>query len=113
MYAMTWTPLGSTPPALGDRSCLGCAFGADPVFEPATPKDVVLTTIMALVQKYFPQANEAMAQAFAEEIKPELPRLVWQMAAPIAVAMMLAVGVLWFATRAPAPPSRPRKKRRR
>ena len=113
MYAMTttWTPLGTATPAM-ERSCMGCAFGED-VLQPATTKDVILTTIMALVQKHFPQANEAMAQAFAEEIKPELPRLVAQMAAPIAVAMMLAVGVLWFATRAPSPTPRPRTRRRR
>ena len=113
MYAMTttWTPLGTATPAM-ERSCMGCAFGED-VLQPATTKDVILTTIMALVQKHFPQANEAMAQAFAEEIKPELPRLVAQMVAHRRAVLTRALGALWVATTTPSQTRRPRRRRAR
>lgn len=92
---------------------MGCAFGEEsPPVGSSKPIDVVSTLLMGLIQKHFPQASDAAARSFAEELRPELPQLAIRVATPIALGVMLAVGVVWLAARSPAPASR-RKRRRR
>lgn len=126
MYYMSSVPLGGAT-LLRDRigggslsqpggGCMGCAFGEPPPPPPASARDVVLQVVASLVQKYFPEASDATARAFAEELKPELPQLAIRIATPIALALMITIGVLWIATRSTRTgyaPARRRPSRRR